>query len=403
MRPSLTRLFLYVLCVGALFLSPALRLYAQESAAQITGVVTDASGGVLPNASALIVNQDTGTSRQVKTNQAGEFIAPALEPGRYRITVECAGFQTFVSEGVVLSIGEKKGLSFSLTIGESKQTVTVSVGGELINTTSGEVSEVINQHAITELPINGRDPSSLIFLSAGITNVLQSPIGLTPGGTAIPTEINASSGGGRQGSTFFLLDGSPNMDTYMPETAPFPNADATEQFRVSTNFDAQYGYAPGAVVSIKTRSGSNDFHGGVFEFLRNNDLNAANYFAKTVDTLKRNQFGGYIGGPIIKDKLFFFTNYQGTRQHYAAQYNQPSTPYAGYAERRLQRSGRGSSRGNCSEHDSLHQSAEPVYDGEWQAGPDQPRLLFSRCRKDRDNGLASGAGSRYRPGKFCKP
>ena len=326
MRPSMTRLFLYALCVGALFLSPALRLYAQESAAQIAGVVTDASGAVLPNAKALIVNQDTGTSRQVKTNQSGEFIAPALEPGRYRITIESPGFQTFVTEGVVLSVGEKKGLSFSLTVGESKQTVTVSGGAELINTTSGDVSEVINQQAITELPINGRDPSSLIFLSAGITNVLQSPIGLAPGGTAIPTEINASSGGGRQGSTFFLLDGSPNMDTYMPETAPFPNADATEQFRVSTNFDAQYGYAPGAVVSIKTRSGGNEFHGGVFEFLRNNDLNAADYFAKTVDTLKRNQFGGYVGGPIIRDKLFFFTNYQGTRQHYASQYSQAATP-----------------------------------------------------------------------------
>ncbi|WP_161557369.1 TonB-dependent receptor [Acidisarcina polymorpha] len=322
----MTRLFLYVLCIGALLLNPASRLNAQESAAQITGVVTDASGAVLPNASALIANQDTGTTRQVKTNQGGEFIAPALEPGRYRITVECSGFETVVSEGVVLSIGEKKGLSFSLSIGESKQTVTVSGGTELINTTSGDVSEVIDQHEITELPINGRDPSSLIFLSAGITNVLQSPIGLRPGGTAIPTEINASSGGGRQGSTFFLLDGSPNMDTYMPETAPFPNADATEQFRVSTNFDAQYGYAPGAVVSIKTRSGSNQFHGGVFEFLRNNDLNAADYFAKTVDTLKRNQFGGYVGGPIIRDKLFFFANYQGTRQHYASQYNQSSTP-----------------------------------------------------------------------------
>jgi Carboxypeptidase regulatory-like domain/TonB dependent receptor len=326
MRPSIKRHLLSILCMGALFANPALSVHAQESSAQITGLVTDASGAVLSNASASIVSQDTGTTRRVKTNQAGEFIAPALEPGRYRITIESSGFEPFVTEGVVLTIGEKKSLSFSLTVGGSNQTVTVSGDSALMNTTSGDVSEVINQHAITELPINGRDPSSLIFLSAGITNVLQSPIGLAPGGTAIPTEINASSGGGRQGSTFFLLDGSPNMDTYMPETAPFPNADATEQFRVSTNFDAQYGYAPGAVVSIKTRSGGNQFHGGVFEFLRNNDLNAANYFAKTVDTLKRNQFGGYVGAPIVKDKLFFFTNYQGTRQHYASQYSQASTP-----------------------------------------------------------------------------
>jgi hypothetical protein len=326
MRSSTRYLLLCGICIVTLFATAALPAHAQESSAQITGTVTDTSGAALAGASALIASQDTGATRQVKTNQSGEFLAPALVPGRYRITIESPGFQTFVTEGVVLAIGEKASLKFSLTVGEAKQSVTVSGQAGLINTTSGEISEVINQESITELPINGRDPSSLIFLSAGITNVLQSPIGLTPGGTAFPNEINASAGGGRQGSTFFLLDGSPNMDTYMPETAPFPNADATEQFSVSTNFDARYGYAPGAVVSIKTRSGSNEFHGGLFEFIRNNDLNAKDYFAKSADTLKRNQFGGYIGGPIIKDKLFFFANYQGTRQHYAAQYTQQSTP-----------------------------------------------------------------------------
>jgi hypothetical protein len=314
------------LCSAALLPTVSGPLYAQESSSQISGVVTDTSGAVVPGATALIANQDTGTSRQVQADQAGEFLAPALEPGRYRITIQSAGFQTYVSEGIVLAIGQKANLKFPLTVGEEKQTVTVSGESGLIDTTSGDVSEVINQESITELPINGRDPSSLIFLTAGITNVLASPIGLSPGGTAFPNEINASAGGGRQGSTFFLLDGSPNMDTYLPETAPFPNADATEQFSVTTNFDARYGYAPGAVVSIKTRSGANDFHGGLFEFLRNNDLNAKNYFAKTADTLKRNQFGGYIGGPILKNRLFFFANYQGTRQHYASQYNQESTP-----------------------------------------------------------------------------
>lgn len=327
MRPKHKTLLSQTICLFVLlFVFAASRIQAQESSAQISGVVTDASGAVIPNANVLIANKDMGTTRQVHTNASGEFLAPALSPGHYRITIDAPGFETFVTEGVNLTIGEKKALNFSLLVGASKQTVTVTGGPQLIDTTSGEVGEVINQQAVTELPLNGRDPSSLIFLSAGVTNVLNSPIGLAPGGTAIPTEINASAGGGRQGSTFFLLDGSPNMDTYMPETAPFPNADATEQFRVSTNFDAQYGYAPGAVVSIKTRSGSNEFHGGVFEFLRNNDLNAANYFAQTVDTLKRNQFGGYIGGPILRNKLFFFANYQGTRQRWAPQYNYAYTP-----------------------------------------------------------------------------
>lgn len=156
---------------------------------------------------------------------------------------------------------------------------------------------------------------------------MASPIGLTPGGTAFPTETNASAGGGRQGSTFYLLDGSPNMDTYLPAAAPFPNSDATQEFRVlSNNFDARYGYAPGAIVSIQTRTGGNAFHGGAFEFLRNNALNAANYFSHNVDSLKRNQFGGYLGGPILKDKLFFFANYQGTRATTAAESNVAYTP-----------------------------------------------------------------------------
>ncbi len=329
MRPLSLRPIAYFISVCLMFTVFAPCNYAQVSSAQITGAVTDSSGAAVPSANVLIVSKDTGAMRKVQTNQAGEFTAPALEPGHYRVSVESSGFDTFVAEEVPLTIGEKKELNLSLTVGGAKQSVTVSADQSLIDTTSGEISEVIGQRAITELPLNGRDPSSLVFLAAGVTNVLNSPIGLSPGGTAFPTETNASAGGGRQGSTFYLLDGSPNMDTYLPAAAPFPNADATQEFRViSNNFDARYGYAPGAVVSIQTRSGSNEFHGGAFEFLRNNDLNASNYFSHNVDTLKRNQFGGYLGGPILKDRLFFFANYQGTRATTAAQSNVTFTPTA---------------------------------------------------------------------------
>jgi hypothetical protein len=301
--------------------------FAQVSSAQITGVVTDSSGAALPHAKTLIVSKDTGATRETESNGSGEFNAPALDPGHYRITIESTGFDTYVNENIVLTIGEKKSLSFILSVGKTQQSVAVSTIEPIINTTSGEISQVINQRSITELPLNGRDPSSLVFLTTGVTNVLASPIGLSPGGTAFPTETNASAGGGRQGSTFYLLDGSPNMDTYLPAAAPFPNADATQEFRVlSNNFDARYGYAPGAIVSIQTRNGSNAFHGGAFEFLRNNALNAANYFSHNVDSLKRNQFGGYLGGPIFKDKLFFFANYQGTRASTAAESNVTYTP-----------------------------------------------------------------------------
>lgn len=299
---------------------------AQASNATISGFVRDSSGAAIPGAKVTVQNAGTNAVETTTANGAGVYTVQQLLPGTYSITAVKSGFNKSVETGIVLTVGETATLNISLKVGTVQQSVTVTGGAQLLNTSSGDISSVINQRAITQLPLNGRDPSSLIFLTSGVTNVLQSPVGLAPGGTALPNEINASSTGGRQGSTYFLLDGAPNMDTYLPEAAPFPNADATEQFRVSTNFDAQYGYAPGAIVSIKTKSGSNQFHGGIFEFVRNNALNAKDYFGKTVDTLKRNQFGGYLGGPIIRNKLFFFANYQGTRQRYASQHNEAYTP-----------------------------------------------------------------------------
>lgn len=303
--------------------------FAQVSSAQIAGVITDSSGAFIPNVSVLISSQDTGMSRTVTTNQTGEFVAPALEPGVYRITVEVPGFQTLVAEGLKLAVGDKQNYHFSLKVGQAEQSVTVTSEGELINTTNAEISSVVNETAIKELPLNGRDPSSLVFLTTGVSNVLNTSAGVIQAGTSIPTETGASAGGGRQGSTYYLLDGVPNVDTYELLAAPFPNADATQEFRVtSNNYDAEYGFAPGAIVSIQTKSGTNSFHGVVFEFLRNNDLNAGDYFTHLVDPLKRNQFGGGIGGPVLKNKLFFFANYEGTRASTGSSSNVQFTPTA---------------------------------------------------------------------------
>ena len=190
--------------------------------------------------------------------------------------------------------------NIALHPGSVTETIKVTANAELINTTSAELSTVVNEHAVTQLPLNGRDPSSLVFLAPGVTNVLNSN-GALQAGFSFPSETGGSANGGRQGSTYYLLDGVPNMDNYLLLTAPFPNADATQEFRVITNnFDAHYGFAPGAVVSIETKGGGNSFHGGVFEFIRNQDLNASNWFSHTVDPLKRNQFGAYVGGPILE-------------------------------------------------------------------------------------------------------
>ena len=319
----------YALCLGVMIVGIESRAVAQVSSAQITGVVNDSTGALIANATVQIVNQDTNASRKVITNDSGEFIAPALSPGRYRITVMAPGFRTLVAQGLTLAVADKQNLSFSLKVGQTDDTVTVSSEAAQINTTNAEISTVVNETGIKELPLNGRDPSSLVFLTSGVSKVLNTAAGAIQAGTSIPTETGASAGGGRQGSTYYLLDGVPNVDTYELLAAPFPNADATQEFRViSNNYDAQYGFAPGAVVSIQTKSGTDSFHGVAFEFLRNNDLNAGDYFTHLVDPLKRNQFGGGLGGPILRNKLFFFANYQGTRASTGSSSNVQFTPTA---------------------------------------------------------------------------
>jgi hypothetical protein len=198
-----------------------------------------------------------------------------------------------------------------------------------IKTTTAEIGQVITEAQIRDMPLNTRDPSSLVYLSAGVTNETISQAASTQTQQSFSTQTGASAGGGRQGSTWYLLDGVPNMDTTTFLAAPFPNADATQEFRVITNnFDARYGFAPDAVVNILTKSGTNQIHGGVFEFVRNYDLDAKDYFSGASDNLKKNQYGAFAGGPIIKDKLFIFGNFQATRQSLTATQNTANTPTA---------------------------------------------------------------------------
>ena len=317
----------YVICLWLMILCYSCVSNGQVSSAQIGGVVTDNSGAVVPGADVQVVNRGTGASRSAVTSQTGDFIVPALDPGNYRVTINASGFKETVVDNVTLNVGDKKNITFPLAISGATQTVTVASSGELINTTSADISTVVNEAEVKELPLNGRDPSSLVLLTTGVSNVLNTSAGAVQ--AAIPTETAASAGGGRQGSTYYLLDGVPNMDTYILTAAPFPNADATQEFRViSNNYGAQYGFAPSAVVSIQTKSGTDTFHGALFEFLRNSDLNAGNYFTGLVDPLKRNQFGGAIGGPVLKQKLFFFANYQATRASEASSTNTTFTPTA---------------------------------------------------------------------------
>jgi Carboxypeptidase regulatory-like domain len=323
MKPN-AKQFCFLVLMGILFSSIA---FAQGTTATLNGVVSDPAGAAISGAQVEIQNVGTNFTQAVETNDSGLYSVSQLIPGEYKVTVEKTGFQKSVQTGITLTVGQVGTLNIALEVGDVKETVTVTANAELINVTTADMSSVVDQASVEELPLNGRDPSSLVLLTTGSTNVLNTSGGWLQTSNSFPDETGASSGGGRQGSTYYLLDGASNMDSYQLLAAPFPNADATQEFRViTTNFDAQYGFSPNAVVSIQTKSGSNAFHGGAFEFIRNNDLNAANYFSHAVDPLKRNQFGGYVGGPIRKDKLFFFTNYQATRASSAASANNTYTP-----------------------------------------------------------------------------
>jgi len=323
MKQSARFIFLMILVL----LCPGLGLHAQVTGARLTGQVTDTTGAVIPEAQITITNTGTNAVTKGVSDQQGEYTIPSLPAGPYKILSTANGFADTLQTNIILTIGQNATINIVLKAGGGSDTITVSSNPTIINASTAEISAVVTENSIKELPLNGRDPSSLVFLTTGVTNELQSQASTLPTTNSFPTQSSGSAGGGRQGSTYYLLDGVTNMDYFALLAAPFPNADATQEFRViSNNFDARYGFSPGAVVSIQSKGGSNDFHGGAFEFLRNSVLNASNYFSHQVDPLKRSQFGGYLGGPIIKDKLFFFANYQGTRISTSATQNTTYTP-----------------------------------------------------------------------------
>ncbi len=303
------------LIVSVFLAVPHLAL-AQAAGASLTGQVTDPAGAAIPNAGMSLQNTGTSLTNRATSDAQGVYRIAPLSPGTYTLTVTATGFSTYVQQGIVLTVGLAATQNVALKVGSTQQTVQVTANAELINTTSPSIGMSVNEDEVSQLPLNGRDPQSLVFLAPGTTNGTAYGIAVNQGDFTFPQETGAASGvgGGRAGSTYYLLDGASNNDDYVGLASPFPNADATREFRVITNnFNAQYGFAPGAVVLIETKSGANTWHGGAWEFLRNQSFNGSNWFSHTVDPLHQNQFGVDVGGPILKNKLFFFANYQGTR------------------------------------------------------------------------------------------
>ena len=263
---------------------------------------------------------ETGLQKESTTGTNGTFSFTALPVGAYEATVEKPGFAKYIQQGITLELNQAANVTVQLKVGDLSQAVTIAADAELVNTQSGTVEQVIDQKKILDLPLNGRQPQDLLFLSAGTVNTSQNYCLVNCQGGVYPGEMAANVNGGGPFAVNFQMDGAGHNDTYVNANLPFPNPDAVKEFSVQTdNVSAQYGLGAGAVVNIVTQSGTNQIHGDVFEFVRNGDFNARNFFAPKQDTLKRNQYGGSIGGPIIKNKLFYFGTYQGTKIRSAAQ------------------------------------------------------------------------------------
>lgn len=311
-------------------LAPLLR--AADPTGSITGIVSDPSGAAVANAAVAVTNVNTGLTRNTSTASDGGFVFPLLPVGPYELRTQAPGFEGYQQRGIEVAADQASNVAVTLKIGSSSQSVTVQSNAEMVQTESGALNQVIGQRKIMELPLNGRNAAALVLLTPGTADTTTSNFSGnqdTIQSTSYPGAQSVSANGARTDMVNYNLDGGSNEDPYTNVNNPFPNPDAIEEFSVQTNsYSAEYGRGSGAIVNVVTRSGTNEFHGSAFDFIRNGDLNARNFFASQVDQLKRNQFGGSLGGPIAKDKLFFFGSYQGTQSRDVSYGNSATVPTA---------------------------------------------------------------------------
>jgi Carboxypeptidase regulatory-like domain/TonB dependent receptor len=287
----------------------------------VTGTVKDASGAVVPNATVKATNVDTGVQQQAATNGQGYYSFPDLPVGRYNIAIERTGFKLYQRTDIAVDASGAVIVDAALEVGEQSQAVTVRESDVHAETSDTQMGEVIGGPKMTSVPLNGRSYTDLLALQPGVapstslTSSTQQDIGvsaLSPSGGLNPGTISIN--GQREFSNAFIVNGSDVEEDVNNGTAIIPNLDSIAEFRILTsNFDAEYGEHSGGQITVITKSGTNEFHGDAFEFLRNTNLDAKNYFSPTRGAFDQNQFGGTIGGPIKKRKLFVFADYQGTR------------------------------------------------------------------------------------------
>ena len=304
------------LALLAILLGPE-SMYAQAvENAQIHGSVQDASGAVIAGAQIRATKIETGQVRTTISGSDGSYVFPNLAVGSYRVEVSAPSFGNYVQSGITLQVGTNVEVDVALQLGTVTQQVQVAADAAMVETQDTSVSQVIDQRRITELPLNGRQATDLILLSGGAAMPPNSSRVITTHDYSSAVGVSVS--GGQINGNNFLLDGADHNDSHSNVNLPYPFPDALQEFNVQTGgVSSRYGLHPGSVVNVVTKSGTNQIHGNLFEFVRNGAFNARNFFAASQDTLRRNQFGGTLGGPIKRDKLFLFGGYQGPRERTA--------------------------------------------------------------------------------------
>ncbi|MBI3698537.1 MAG: TonB-dependent receptor, partial [Acidobacteria bacterium] len=288
-----------------LALMPA--ILVAQSTGLVVGVVEDSTGAVVPGAAVRVTNELTGLEWNAQTEGAGRFSFPRLPVGEYHVRVTKDGFRQFVSESFRLDADQSRQVTVSLEVGSTTESLTVVGSVAQVETVSGVLREVVDEKRIAELPLNGRNPVQLLLLVPGVVT--------GPASGSLSRNTGIAVNGARATSTNYLLDGGDNNDPQEGVAAVTPNPDALEEFSVLTNnFSAEYGRSSGAVVNAVTKSGTNHFHGSAYEFLRNDVLDARSFFGLTKGKLRRNQFGASAGGPVIRNRAFFFGSYEGLRE-----------------------------------------------------------------------------------------
>jgi len=292
-------------------------LYGQATGS-FSGTVSDKTGSVITGAKVTATSQGTGAAREAKTDDTGHFVLPLVPIGDYKISVEATGFQTTSQADIKLQVDEHREVNFSLAPGQVTERVEVTGAEVAVQTTNPTLGQVITEQQVAQLPLNGRNFVQLATLTPGTTQETN-PDSFFNGGPSSEVStrgsFSLSVGGSRASSTDWLLDGNDNNELTAGGIAVVPSIDAIQEFKVLTyNYSAQYGTRAGPTVLLTTKSGANQLHGTLFEFFRNTSLDARSYFANETERFNLNQFGGSLGGPIKKDKTFFFIDYQGTRR-----------------------------------------------------------------------------------------